>query len=339
MTPQQLVKKILVEQSVEPVVSTATAYAPANIALIKYWGKRDNYLHLPVTSSLSVSLNTHGATTEITRASHHAHEIKADQITLNQQLLPAHDPFVTRLVHYLDYFRPHADFYFALQTTSTVPIAAGLASSASGFAAVVLALKQFFGWTLSDAQLSILARLGSGSACRSLWHGFVLWQQGVDPQGLDSYATLLPHTWPDLCIGLVMISDVPKQVSSRVGMQQTVLTSPLFSAWPQVVENDLSVIVEAIKTQQFDVLGQISEGNAMAMHATALAARPAVCYHLPETLVMMKKVWELRANGLPVYFTQDAGANLKLIFLEKDRALVEQAFSNLIVIKPFLHSF
>lgn len=312
------------------MVAQATAFAPANIALIKYWGKRDEALHLPNTPSLSISLADHGATTHIAKASG-----QADDITLNNKKLLPSDSFVTRLVNYLNFFRPYDDFYFSIQTTSTVPVAAGLASSASGFAAVVLALKQFFGWTLTESELSILARLGSGSACRSLWQGFVYWQMGQDASGLDSYAMPLPEKWPDLCIGLVMISDAPKPMSSRLGMQHTVLTSPLYSAWPGVVENDLLAIREAITTQQFEKVGLISECNAMAMHATALAARPAVCYSLPQTIEMMKKVWQLRSQGLPVYFTQDAGPNLKLLFLEKDRAIVEKEFIGLVVIKPF----
>jgi len=223
VSAQSFVQRILKNQPDEPVVAKASVYAPANIALIKYWGKRDILLNLPNTASLSISLGKKGTHTEISRASG-----DADEIILNDQLLSCDNFFVTRLQQYLDLFRPHPQFYFSVQTLSTVPVAAGLASSASGFAAMILALRQFFGWSLPEYQLSLLARLGSGSACRSLWQGFVYWQQGEAADGFDSYAMPLADTWPDLRIGLVIISDKAKATSSRDGMLHTVKTSPLY---------------------------------------------------------------------------------------------------------------
>lgn len=305
------------------------AYAPSNIALCKYWGKRNQVLNLPLTSSLSISLGEKGTTTEISLS-----DTEEDLVFLNNQPVANTTQFYKRLIHFLDLFPIRAN-RLRIDTNTNIPTAAGLASSASGFAALVLALNLFFNWDLPKRDLSILARLGSGSASRSLWQGFVEWHKGKDENGMDCYAEPILETWHELCIGLCIISQKEKHIDSRTAMQQTVETCPFFSLWPQKVADDLTAIKRAISKHHFPALGQIAESDALAMHATMLSAWPPISYALPETIVIMHKIWKLRQQGLQLYFTQDAGPNLKLLFLESDLAQVKDEFPNLEILRPF----
>ncbi len=336
MKPSEVVYFILKEKKLFTPQSDciARAYAPSNIALCKYWGKRDQQLNLPVTSSLSVSLGDRGSyvALSISAASH-------DTIILNGNPVEPVSAFAKRFAIFMDLFRHSpAPFYFHAEIISTIPVGAGLASSACGFASLVLALDQLFNWQLTPRELSILARLGSGSASRSLWSGFVEWQCGERVDGMDSHGIPLDVIWPDLCIGLLIFTDKEKPISSRVAMQCTLETSPLYHDWPQHVAHDLALIKQAIIQKDFNLLAATAEANAVAMHATMQSAVPAIDYCLPATRAAMEKVWQLRKDGIAVYFTQDAGSNLKLLFLRHDLALVRQNFKHVEVVTPFLSS-
>jgi diphosphomevalonate decarboxylase len=300
-----------------------------NIALVKYWGKRDDELNLPVTSSLSVTLAGLGTHT---RVSMHR---GPDAVVLDGQALPAEAPFARRLARYLDLVRPDARAGYRVETRNEVPTGAGLASSASGFAALARALDDLCGWSLGPVALSILARLGSGSASRSLANGFVLWHAGSRPDGMDSHAEPLPGRMPDLRVGLLTLSATPKAVGSTEAMARTRATSPLYAAWPATVAADLCRAQAAIAAGDFVALAQVAEANALAMHATSLAARPAVLYLLPESVAAMHAVWRLRAEGVAVYFTIDAGANLKLLFEAHNAAVLAAMWPGLRSVAPF----
>ena len=330
MKKTDTIHAILKERSTSiPKNSIGQAYAPSNIALCKYWGKRDQELNLPNTSSLSIGLGTKGANTEITIISD-----AQDRAILNGQLLDLSGAFGKRLTQFLNLFRCD-DFHFHLNIETNIPIGAGLASSACGFAALVQALDQVFGWNLTKSELSILARLGSGSASRSLWQGFVEWHAGTTSNGLDSFAEPLFTQWPEFCVGLMILNSNEKPISSREAMQRTIETSHLYTAWPAAVDADLVAIKQAITNKDFHLLGKSAENNAMTMHATMQSAWPPIVYSLPETHLAMQKIWQLRAEGLPLYFTQDAGPNLKLLFLESDIAAVQTHFPSLEIIPVF----
>jgi len=313
---------------VSPKNKIGEAYAPTNIALCKYWGKRNQELNLPVTSSLSISLADKGAAVSIKVNS-------VDQVILNNVILTPDSGFSQRLFKYIDLFRIENSIFFQINIQSNIPIAAGLASSACGFASVIKALNHLYAWELSNRELSILARLGSGSASRSIVHGFVEWHVGKRDDGMDSYSELIEKEWPELCIGLCILNRDEKKISSREAMQRTIETGSLYPAWPAKVAVDLSLLRQAITSNDFELLGRTSESNAMTMHATMLSAWPAISYCLPETLVTMQKVWKLRDEGLSLYFTQDAGPNLKLLFLKKDLHFVVEQFENVEVVNPF----
>ena len=330
MQAQKIIQFLLQNRNRKPHFNTASAFAPTNIALIKYWGKRDRELNLPLTNSLSITLPSLGAHTTLTLNN------TADEIILNGAMLDPNDSFAKRAISFLNLFRIDSTEHFTLETTVNIPVAAGLASSAAGFAALVRALDTLYQWQLSEQELSVLARLGSGSACRSFWHGFVEWQAGNETHGLDSHAYPLDITWPQLRVGIVLLDSTTKKISSRDAMQTTVETSKLFKRWPAQVAQDLATIKMALKEKNFILLGTTAENNALSMHATMEDATPSISYSSAETLQLRKKIWHCRSQGLPVFFTQDAGPNLKLLFLERDRAAIEELFPDVIIVAPFI---
>lgn len=330
---KSIVDKILGTKIGMPQKKTGEAFAPANIALCKYWGKRDAVLNLPHTHSLSISLNDLGARTRICMRD--TKEFLQDRVILNGEEVDKNKPFAKALTSFLDLFRVHKNMYFQVETNVNTPIAAGLASSASGFAALTKALNDLYAWELELDKLSILARLGSGSASRSLWDGFVEWQRGHCREGLDSHGIPLGIKWPELKVGLLIVNAEPKNISSRMAMEKTVNTSPFYKVWPEIVAKDLAILKSAIEERNFKELGNIAEANAQAMHALMMTARPSIIYSTPETLKAQHQIWKLREAGLSLYFTQDAGPNLKLLFLEKDFTDVQNVFPTLKVVTPF----
>ncbi len=304
---------------------SATAYAPANIALCKYWGKRDSRLKLPVTGSLSVSLGAHGTRMTLRRA-------EADTLVLNGEAVDPGTATFRRLFAFLDLIRDPAH-RLTINSHNTIPIAAGLASSASAFACAVKALEALYGWDLPPQLRSILARLGSGSASRSVFDGFVEWHAGSAPDGMDSFAEPVAPVWPEFRIGILTVSEAPKPVGSTEAMERTVRTAPLYTAWPAQVAHDLPRIRQAVLDRDFETLGQTAEHNALAMHATMIASWPPVIYWLPETTDHLHAVHRLRAEGLPVYATLDAGPNLKLLYTAEAGNDLKAAFPQLIQIE------
>ncbi|SIO04396.1 diphosphomevalonate decarboxylase [Sulfurivirga caldicuralii] len=302
------------------------AWAPVNIALAKYWGKRNAELNLPQNSSLSISLPELGTHTRLTLTE------GADTVTLNGALAP--EAFAQRLSRFLNLFRPDG-LGFAVETTNTVPTAAGLASSASGFAALIKALDALFDWQLDYKTLSMLARIGSGSASRSLYDGFAVWHRGEKDDGTDSYAEGLPETWPDLRIGLVEVDTSQKPIGSTAGMQQTVNSCPLYTAWPTFAEQSVQTQLAAIRDHDMEKLGDSAEHNALTMHATMIATRPTILYWTPETVQAIHTVQQLRASGTPVWFTMDAGPNLKLLLPHTAAAAVQTSFPEVRILAPF----
>jgi len=317
---QDIVNQILAERRRDGGRADAPEmYAPANIALVKYWGKRDTKLNLPVTSSLSVSMGGHGTFARIAAADAFALGIDDERIAPDSKI-------ASRMFAFLALFGGP----YALATRSTVPVGAGLASSASAFASVVAALDAFHGWELSLREHSILARLGSGSASRSVTTGFVEWQAGTRTDGMDSHARPLDQTWPAFRLGLVKVHDGPKPVGSREAMLRTVETSPLYAAWPAKVADDLEAVNAAIAARDMNALGPVAEANAVAMHFTMHGAKPLVDYWLPASRAAMHRVLELRdVRQVPVWFTMDAGPNLKLLFEADAEAAVRSAFPSI----------
>lgn len=311
----------------------AEAFAPSNIALCKYWGKRDVELNLPINASLSVSLGDLGSHTSISVL-----EKGIDQVYLNGELLQAESSFSKKVIAFLDLFRRGLDQPVIVKTNNNIPTAAGLASSASGFAALMLAINDFYRLGLTTERLSAFARMGSGSASRSVYQGFVEWHKGVREDGMDSCAERLDMSWPGFRIGLLKVATGEKKVDSRSGMQRTIESADLYQSWPQQAAKDLVTIKRAIADRDLALLGQTAEQNALSMHATMIASWPPLLYWQAESVAAMHRVWELRNAGIPVYLTMDAGPNLKLIFLQEHEQEIRDGFPELLdldIVSPF----
>ena len=193
------------------------------------------------------------------------------------------------------------------------PTAAGLASSASGFAALALAATRAAELDLDERELSILARRGSGSASRSIPGGFVEWHRGHRDDGTDSFAESIasPDHWDLSCLVLVTARG-EKDVPSTQGMNHTMDTSPFYTAWVDSVAADIAAAKHAIARKDFEALALVAEQSCLTMHAGALAARPGVLYWNGRTVELIHQVRALRAEGLACFFTIDAGPHVKV---------------------------
>lgn len=310
-----------------PVNTTvATSFQRGNIALVKYWGKRDKNLNLPLTSSLSLSLGKLG--TNVSLALQEAEdEPFGDSYEINSLRVLPYTPTYARLSRFFAPFRPRG-YSFVFRSSNSVPTAAGLASSASAYAAIASALNCLFEWDLDQDSLSRLARLGSGSASRSFWKGFVKWDVGEGVDGFDSFASPIEEVWEDLRWAIIPVDFGKKKCSSTVAMDKTCATSPFMKFWPEIVRGDMSEALEAIARRDFSRLGLVMEASAMAMHALMISSRPVISYFKPFSIETLRWVGVLRQLGLETYATMDAGPNVKILLREKDEAQLRHAYEN-----------
>jgi diphosphomevalonate decarboxylase len=303
----------------------ARARAGTNIALVKYWGKRDAALNLPATGSLSLTLAELGTTTEV----QFLPEVPTDTDPGDRVLVdghPADAGFTARVSRFLDLVRARASLRAAAQvsTANTVPTAAGLASSASGFAALALAASHAAGLRLPPAELSALARRGSGSAARSIFGGFVEMAAGTRADGSDAVAHPLPQAgdWP-LRLVVAVTATGPKAIGSTAAMDRTAASSPYYAAWLASVPGDLAEARAALAARDLARLGAVVERSALRMHASAMAAEPPILYWSPVTLAAMQAVHRARHDsGLQAYFTMDAGPHVKTLCRADDAPAV-----------------
>ncbi len=293
----------------------ATALANANIALTKYWGKRDKALILPMNGSTSVSLNHLNTITTV----EFSEKFKEDFITLNDEELKKD---AADIVKHLDLIREMAGIKFKAKmiSTSNFPIAAGLASSASGFAALSLAASKAAGLELNEKELSILARRGSGSASRSIPGGFVEWKKGEQADGLDSFAYSFASKdyWPEFRMLTTILTEAKKKWSSRSGMAQTVASCKLYKGWLDSVQEDIEGLKKAVLQKDFQTVGEIAEMNCLKMHATMISTNPPIIYWQPATISVIHSVLSWRDQGQKCFFTIDGGPNVKVICLAQD---------------------
>lgn len=304
----------------------AESTARANIALIKYWGKRDRAadggaaLNLPAVGSLSITLDALATRTRVRFDT----TCERDMLRLNGREDAAGS---ARLAGYLAVFRRRAGRgeFAMVESENNFPTGAGLASSASGFAALAAAAAAALRLELSATELSALARQGSGSAARSVFGGFVEWHRGVEADGSDSFAEPLAPAghWP-LRVVIAVTDEGAKAVGSTDGMTRTEFTSPYFDAWVDGQENDLADARAAVLAKDFEKLADVSEFSCLKMHASALAARPGVIYWNGATIEALNAVRSLRAKGTPAFFTIDAGPQVKAVCLAESEAAVRE---------------
>jgi diphosphomevalonate decarboxylase len=277
------------------------ARAHANIALVKYWGKEDEERVIPYNSSLSLTLDKLYTDTIIETSD-------KDAFILNGVMQGNNE--TEKIIRFVNRFRQmsHRENPVRITSVNNFPTAAGLASSASGFAALATAANRYFNLNMSKKDLSVITRFGSGSATRSLFGGFAVWQKDENP-----YAYEFDSAEWDIAMIVVVINKEKKEISSKEAMRRTVQTSPYYPAWVVSAQTDIENMKKAIKKHDFRVVGEITQSNALRMHASMMSAVPPIIYWQPETLSVLRLVDELNKKGLDCYATMDAGPNVKIL--------------------------
>ena len=302
--------------------ATAAARAHSNIALIKYWGKRDTALNIPATGSISITLDALATDTTVSFSP----ALSEDEFWLDGRVATSQ-----RVGTVLDLVRARAGIAHraSVRSSNNFPTSAGLASSASGFAALAVAASAAAGLSLNSRELSILARRGSGSAARSIFGGFAQMRSGTSADGSDSFAgqLMVARDWP-LSVVVAITQREAKQTGSTAGMLSSALTSPFYPAWLTSADEDLTAMRDAIAIRDLQRLGELAEHSCLKLHALMLSTRPALLYWNAATVASMHAVRDLRASGIPVYFTIDAGPQLKAICGPEDAEAVAAALAS-----------
>lgn len=289
----------------------ATAVAPSNIAFIKYWGKKDEILRLPENGSISMNLSNLQTTTTVKFNK----DFKEDSIIINGI---REENEGNRAVKHLDRIRTIARINHKAKvvTKNNFPTGTGLSSSASGFAALTVAGVKAAGLSLSEKELSILARQGSGSACRSIPDGFVEWIDGNTSE--TSYAvSLYSSDYWDISDVIAIVSKNKKEVSTTEG-QKLASASPFFPVRLARIKDKINLIKKNMAEKNFSAFGELVEAEALELHAIMLTSNPSLIYWLPGTLKVIHSVKKWREDGLEVYFTVNTGQDIHLICQKKD---------------------
>lgn len=300
----------------------ATAVAHPNIALVKYWGKQDSRRNLPAVGSLSITLDGLRTRTRVAFDD----GLDADTVALDGQTRGQAGERVTAC---LTRFRELTGIRTCarVESESNFPVAAGLASSASGFAALVAATDAAAATGLERLALARLAGSASGSAARSLYGGFVrLDLPGAGDEDISLTPLAEPADWP-LQVVIAITDPGPKPVGSTAAMLATEATSPYYRVWVQQQEPDLDEAAAAVAGRDFERLAGVSEFSCLKMHALTLSARPGIVYWKPATLACLQTVRELRAAGHGTFFTVDAGPQVKAVCLPDAAEPVAEALA------------
>lgn len=290
----------------------ATAIAPSNIAFTKYWGRKDEALRLPENGSISMCLSNLLTTTTVEFSANDSQ----DEIIINGGGVEEGE--AARIIKHLDRIRKMANIDLKAKVVSgnNFPSGTGLSSSASGFAALTLAASKSAGLNLPEKELSILARQGSGSACRSIPSGFVEWLNGDTSE--TSYAKQIfpPNFW-ELADVVAVVSTGKKEVSTSVG-QQSAQSSPFIKTRLAHMKQKNRLIKKLIKEKNYQKFGEEVEAEALELHTIMLTQRPALIYWTAGTLKIMKLISHWRTEGIPVYFTINTGQDIHLICEQKN---------------------
>lgn len=311
-------------------IHPATAIAHPNIAFIKYWGNQDEALRLPLTGSISMNLDGLFTSTTVSPDEN----LTTDSFWLDG--VSQSGPALDRVINYLDHVRNLAEkvFYVRVESTNNFPAGAGIASSASAFAALAVAAASVFGLDMSEAQLSALARLGSGSASRSIPAGFVEWQPARTHH--DSYArSIAPADHWDLIDVIAILNPGQKKTGSTEG-HRLAQTSPLNVARIALVPERLERCRQAILERDFEGFAEVTETDSEHMHAVMRTSTPALVYQTRQTLDILAQVKRWRRQGYAVCATVDAGPNVHVIALAAEREWLEKELNSIGTIKRLI---
>jgi diphosphomevalonate decarboxylase len=311
-------------------MTSATALAHPNIALIKYWGNRDELLRLPANGSISMNLDGLSTRTQVD----FDRSLKRDSLQLNKTEMQG--PGLERVSALLDLVRAMAGIKAcaAVVSENNFPSGAGLASSASAFAALALAASKAAGLDLGERELSRLARRGSGSAARSIPGGFVEWQAGSGDEDSFAFPIAPPEHW-ELADCIAVISSAHKQTGSTEG-HALAGTSPLQAARLADAPRRLEVCRRAILKRDFGALAAIVELDSDLMHAVMMTSTPGLHYWQPASLAVMDEVRQWRADGLPACYTLDAGANVHVLCLAEEAQTVAASLGKIAGVREVL---
>jgi diphosphomevalonate decarboxylase len=291
---------------------SAIAVASSNIAFVKYWGDQDPCLRIPVNGSLSMNLGGLETRTQVSFEP----ELRTDQLILDDQ--PIHGEALERVINLLERVRWAADLsmHAVVISTNNFPMGAGIASSASGFAALTVAASAAAGLKLSERELSRLARTGSGSACRSIPGGFVEWQAGTSDEESFAFSFAPPEHWK-LVDCIAVISRSHKKIGSSLGHALSE-SSPLQAARVADAPRRLNICRSAICERDFASFAEIVELDSNMMHGVMMTSTPTLLYWQSATIAVMQAVQTWRQEGLATCYTIDAGPNVHVLCLEKD---------------------
>lgn len=283
-----------------------TVRSYANIAIIKYWGKKAEKEMVPATSSISLTLEN--MYTETTLSPLPA-DAKADAFYINGQL--QNEAEHAKMSKIIDRYRPGGAGFVRIDTKNNMPTAAGLSSSSSGLSALVKACNSYFQLGLNRRELALGAKFASGSSSRSFYGPLAAWDK-------DSGEIYPVETDLKLAMIMLVLEDQKKPISSRDGMKLCVETSTTFDEWIRQSEQDYKDMLVYLKDNDFKKVGELTEKNALAMHATTKTATPSFSYLTDASYEAMDFVRQLREQGESCYFTMDAGPNVKVLCLEED---------------------
>jgi len=283
-----------------------TVRSYANIAIIKYWGKKAEKEMVPATSSISLTLEN--MYTETTLSPLPA-DASSDAFYINGQL--QNEAEHKKMSKIIDRYRPEGAGFVRIDTKNNMPTAAGLSSSSSGLSALVKACNAYFQLGLDRKELALEAKFASGSSSRSFYGPLAAWDK-------DSGEIYPVETDLKLAMIMLVLEDQKKPISSRDGMKLCVETSTTFEEWIRQSEQDYKDMLVYLKENDFEKVGVLTENNALAMHATTKTANPPFSYLTDASYRAMDFVRQLRGQGESCYFTMDAGPNVKVLCLEKD---------------------
>lgn len=303
-------------------MSEVTAIAHPNFALIKYWGKADSGLNIPAMSSISLTIDSLTSTTTISRNKESSENIWILNGTKQDDL--------SQIKSTLEYLNKISKNIYGciVESNNNFPTSAGLASSASGIASLVVAYNRLFNLDMSRHQLIKASMLGSGSAPRSLYSGFVI----LDIENQGNCQTIVPpEDWP-LSVIICITDDREKNISSREGMEISRMTSPLYQSWLDSNKSDIKVAKTAIAERNFRKLGEVAEQNCYRMHEVMKTSTPTINYMTERTLNCIKDIKEIRKNGTQLLFTVDAGPQVKIVCNPDNRDLIKESLKS----KPYI---
>lgn len=291
----------------------ATTIAPSNIAFIKFFGKINEALRLPANNSISMCLSGALTTTTVEFSPLY----KKDSIEILRDNFNEEEK--RRIVEHLERIRKLAQIttFAKVVTKNSFPKSSGIASSASGFAALTLSAVKACRLNIPEKELTILTRLASGSSCRSIPDGFVEWKKSKTSENSYAYSLYSPTYW-NICDVLVILEDKPKKVTTT-DAHKLALTSPFYKERIMGMEEKIERLKQALKKKDFLSFGEIIETEALNMHAVMMTTNPPLFYWSEKTVKLILAIWEWRKKGLSVYFTIDAGPNVHLVCEEKNK--------------------